>query len=105
VVCGEIKTLNNDQFNLLNPILIIEVLSPSTRNYDRGMKFQLYKDIPSFTEYLLVDSTARFVEVHFKNSNSVWQSIIHTDIAEDVELSSISVRIPMHAIYDGVLSM
>src|SRR5215213_2260514 len=51
VVCGEIETLNNDDWNILNPRVIIEILSPSTRGYDHGLKFQLYRDIPSLKEY------------------------------------------------------
>ena len=56
VVCGSPEFLNNDEWNLLNPTVIIEVLSPSTRNYDRGDKFNLYRDIPTLKEYILVDS-------------------------------------------------
>src|SRR5688500_17765020 len=51
IVCGEIVTLNNDEFNLLNPSVIIEVLSPGTKNYDRAEKFILYRDITSLKEY------------------------------------------------------
>src|SRR5262245_699117 len=51
VVCDEIVTLNNDQINVLNPTVIIEVLSPSTRDYDRGAKFQLYRDIASLRAF------------------------------------------------------
>ncbi len=45
IICGDIITLNNDDWNILNPTVIIEVLSPSTKNYDRGEKFRLYRDI------------------------------------------------------------
>src|SRR5262245_25786086 len=47
IICGEIKTLNDDEWNALNPTMLIEVLSPSTKNYDRGEKFMLYRDIAS----------------------------------------------------------
>ncbi|MEJ7684892.1 MAG: Uma2 family endonuclease [Segetibacter sp.] len=55
VVCGEPKTLNDDNFNLLNPRVIIEVLSKSTKNYNRGDKFKLYRDIPTLKEYILIE--------------------------------------------------
>src|SRR5437868_1908188 len=45
IVCGNIMTLNNDDWNVLNPTIIIEVLSPSTKNYDRVEKFKLYREI------------------------------------------------------------
>ncbi len=47
VVCGEPDTLNDDQWNVLNPTVLVEVLSPSTKDYDRKEKFELYKDISS----------------------------------------------------------
>src|SRR6202012_6265077 len=53
VVCGDPVFLNDDEWNLLNPTVIIEVLSPSTQNYDRGDKFNLYRDIPTLKEYIL----------------------------------------------------
>ena len=62
IICGEIITLNNDDCNVLNPTVIIEVLSPSTKNYDRGEKFKLYRDIPSLKEYILADSES----IHIK---------------------------------------
>ncbi len=45
IVCGEVLTLNDDEYNVLNPAVIVEVLSKSTRNYDRGEKFKLYRNI------------------------------------------------------------
>src|SRR6476660_8159255 len=62
VICGNIITLNNDDYNVLNPSVIIEVLSSSTKNYDRGEKFKLYRDIPSLKEYILVDSASVHIE-------------------------------------------
>ena len=46
IICGETITRNNDDYNVLNPTVIIEILSNSTKNYDRGEKFKLYRDIP-----------------------------------------------------------
>ncbi len=47
VICGDIESLNNDEMNTINASVIIEVLSPSTKNYDRGDKFKLYRDLPT----------------------------------------------------------
>src|SRR5450755_2437452 len=52
IFCGEVKTLKEDQNTATLPIAIIEILSPSTRNYDRGVKFMLYRAIPSLTDYI-----------------------------------------------------
>src|SRR5579875_3079165 len=60
IFCEEVKTLNDDEFNALNPSVLIEVLSPSTKSYDRGEKFKLYRDIPTLKEYILIDSSSIF---------------------------------------------
>ena len=62
IICGDIITQNNDDYNVLNPTVLIEVLSRSTKNYDRGEKFKLYRDIPTLREYVLVDSES----IHFE---------------------------------------
>jgi Uma2 family endonuclease len=72
IVCGNPETRNNDQFNLLNPAVIIEILSRSTKSYDRGRKFSLYKDIPSLKEYILIDSEAIKIEAWSIASDGYW---------------------------------
>lgn len=64
VICGELKTLNNDEWNILNLTVLSEILSPSTKNYDRGEKFKLYRDIPTLKEYILIDSE-KYILKHF----------------------------------------
>src|SRR5437016_969324 len=54
VICGEPETRNDDDMNVLNPAVIFEVLSPSTRNYNRGEKFKLYRDLKTLKAYVLV---------------------------------------------------
>src|ERR1041385_5553388 len=56
IFCGDVKRLDNDKEYIIGPSVLIEILSPSIRNYDRGEKFQLYRDIPSLKEYILVDT-------------------------------------------------
>src|SRR5690606_33798050 len=73
IVCGLVKTLNNDNWNILNPTVIIEVLSPSTKNYDRGEKFMLYRAIPTLKEYILVDSERIHIEAFRLNKNERWE--------------------------------
>ena len=62
IICGEIVTLNNDDWNIINPVVIIEVLSKATKNYDRGDKFKLYRDIVTLKEYILIDSETISIE-------------------------------------------
>jgi len=72
IVCGELQLLDNKSDNLLNPAVLIEVLSSSTEDYDRGRKFQRYRRIPTFQEYVLINSKAIEVEVWRKNELGQW---------------------------------
>jgi len=71
IFCDDVKTLNDDQYNALNPSIIIEILSPSTKNYDRGDKFKLYRDIATLKEYILIDSTSISIEAWRINNTGI----------------------------------
>jgi Uma2 family endonuclease len=64
--------LNNDEWNITNPSIVIEVLSPSTKNYNRGDKFMLYRNIPTLREYILVDSLSIHIESWCINEKGNW---------------------------------
>ena len=102
VICGEVLTLNNDDYNVLNPTVIIEVLSKSTKNYDRGEKFKLYRDIQTFKEYVLVDSESIHIEVFRLNENNHWELEEYNRIDDSFSLNSINELITLSEIYDGV---
>jgi Uma2 family endonuclease len=72
VVCGPPKLLDGHKDTLLNPILIVEVLSPSTEAYDRGFKFAQYRTLESLREYALVSQTEPRVEVFRRQSSGDW---------------------------------
>lgn len=101
VVCGEIETRNNDDWNILNPTVIVEILSPSTRDYDHGLKFQLYRDIPSLKEYVLIDSESIHVEVFFLNNHGNWELKEYKLIDDSFTLNSIQVKLELKEIYEG----
>jgi len=73
IICDDIQTLNNDEWNVTNPRVVIEVLSPSTKNYNRGDKFMLYRSIPTLQEYILVDSLSVQVEAWYINEKGNWE--------------------------------
>ena len=102
IICGEIITLNNDDYNVLNPTIIIEVLSKSTKNYDRGEKFKLYRDITSLKEYILVDSESIHVEVFRLNEISHWELEEYNSHSDVVIIKAIDETIILSEIYDGV---
>jgi Uma2 family endonuclease len=102
VICGEVVTLNNDDFNVLNPAIIFEVLSPSTKSYDRGEKFSLYRDIPTLREYVLVDSESVKVEAHFINEKGLWALKEYENLDAVLEIPPIQVSVPLSDIYSGL---
>ncbi|MEO7264024.1 MAG: Uma2 family endonuclease [Ferruginibacter sp.] len=101
IICGEPETLNNDEYNALNPIAIIEVLSPSTKNYDRGDKFKLYRDIPTLREYILVDSTSISVEQFYFNSQGNWELEEISRLETSLRFRNIEISFEMKEIYEG----
>jgi Uma2 family endonuclease len=87
---------------ILNPLLIVEVLSPSTEAYDRGDKFRKYRSIPSFCEYLLVSQSEPYVEQYHnldRQSSNRWQLQICDQMDRTITLQSLNVEIPMQEIY------
>ena len=102
IVCGKPELLDDEFDNLLNPIVIIEVLSPSTESYDRGNKFFTYQQIPSLKEYILVDSTAWNIQTIVKKDDGLWQFDTISNIASSIIIQSISQTILVIDVYDGV---
>ncbi len=102
VVCGDIETLNNDNINVTNPTLIFEVLSKSTKNYDRSEKFKLYRAIPDFKEYILVDSISASIESFYINSSGHWELTEYKNLKEKLTIHSLQINIPLSDIYEGV---
>ncbi len=101
VICGEPVSLNNDGLNFLNPSIIFEVLSPSTRNYDRGEKFKLYQDIPTLKEYVLVDSETINIEAWHINEQGIWELKEYNNVNETLPLPAIKVSLKLKNIYEG----
>lgn len=72
VVCGAPQFEDSHRDTLLNPVVIVEVLSPSTENYDRGRKFQMYRTLPSLVEYLLVAQDSIHIEHYTRQPDGRW---------------------------------
>ncbi|HEV8081994.1 MAG TPA: Uma2 family endonuclease [Chitinophagaceae bacterium] len=102
IICGEVITLNNDDYNVLNPSVIIEVLSKSTKNYDRGEKFKLYRDIPTLKEYILADSESIHIEVFRLNENKHWELEEYNSIEGLIYIKVLDKKILISEIYEGV---
>ena len=101
VVCGKPRFEDNVFDTLLNPILVIEVLSPSTEMYDKGEKFRHYQELASLQEYILVSQDRVRVE-HYRLVKTQW---VQTEMRghEDVlSLNSIRCELPLQDIYRRV---
>ena len=102
VVCGPDELLDEQHDTLLNPVLIVEVLSRSTERYDRGRKFAFYRSIPSLREYVLVSQRQKLVEVFRKNEEGLW--VLHEYDAERgaVVLEAVGCTLDLDALYANV---
>jgi Uma2 family endonuclease len=95
--------LEDSETTLLNPRLIVEVISPKTEEYDRGTKVIQYRTIPSLAEYVLVDQKRVHVEHFLRQENNRWLMTELSDLAQTLELPSIGCRLPLMDIYHRVL--
>jgi Uma2 family endonuclease len=102
VVCGKLQLADEQKDVLLNPIVICEVLSPSTELYDRGPKLQLYRTIPSLREYILVDQNKIRVEQYIRQDARTWTLLDHEGLDAELKMDSIGASLPLRLIYDGV---
>lgn len=102
VVCDKLKFAARRDDTLVNPMLIIEVLSKSTRDYDRGAKFEFYKEIATLREYVLVESEAPRVECYRRGSGSQWIIETYDGLEAVARLESLGCDLPLRQIYHKV---
>ena len=102
VVCGDPQFADDRKDTLLNPVVIVEVLSPSTRDYDRGQKFQFYRSVPSLAEYVAVAQDTPHVELYTRQTDHRWLLTEFEDLGQSVELSSIGCVLPLSEVYDKI---
>lgn len=101
VVCGPLQRDHDSRETVLNPTVLVEVLSDGTERYDRGEKFEHYKQIVSFQEYVLVSQRARRVEI-WRRRGDAWVRQEGT-AGERLILESIQCELDVDALYQGVL--
>lgn len=103
VVCGEPRRSPKDRNSITNPVLVVEVLSPSTEHIDRGRKFREYRKIPTLREYVMVSQDEPMVERLVRSETGDW--VVRDPVAgldADVVLESVDCRIAMSEIYLGI---
>ena len=101
-VCEKPLYWDNQELLLINPIVVVEVLSKSTSKYDRTGKFDKYKTLESFKEYVLIRQDKHYVETWHQEQKGLWKETIVTDLSASVYLASVGVSIPMSRIYRNV---
>lgn len=102
VVCGNPRFADDQRDTLVNPTLIVEVLSKSTKDYDRGEKFEQYRTLESLKEYVLIGQSKHHVELCVRQPDNSWL-LSETNLTEEsVELESIGCILRLTEIYDKV---
>jgi len=102
VVCGPWERDPEDPHAVTNPTLIVEVLSRSTEQYDRGDKFEHYKQLESLTEYVLISHASREVVVWRRGERDAWTSAVARD-GDLAELTSVGAALAVSEIYDAAV--
>lgn len=104
IIKGEPQMYQGKKIALLNPLVIIEVASKSTEKYDRFAKFEKYKSIPTFKEYVIIDQEMPIVEV-FLLKNDIWKRSIYIGLDEILKIESVGVEVKMTAIYKKITDL
>ena len=102
VVAGKPEYYNNRRDTITNPRLIIEVLSPSTKGYDKSKKFEGYRTITTFQEYLLIDQSRIYIEHFYKTDDKRWSFSDYDESDVTIGLASVSFEISVSDIYNKV---
>jgi len=100
IFCDEPISLNNDDRIFLNPIIIFEVVSSTTRDYDKGSKFNLYRGIPTLKGYILVEPELVDVEAWHINKDGFWELREYKNIDDILTLNSIKASLLLRDIYE-----
>ena len=95
VVCGKPLLADDRQDALLNPVVIVEVLSPSTETYDRGLKLQYYRTIASLQDYILVEQNEIRIEQYTRQENNLWILRDYQSLDEELTIGSIGVSLAL----------
>lgn len=102
IVCGKPEFARACNDTIVNPTVIVEVLSPSAQDYDRGQKFELYRAIPTLADYVLVHQDRVFVEYYHRQRDGRWILTEVTGVDAELALQAVEVSIPLREIYHRV---
>ncbi len=99
IVCGEPQFYEDRDDTLTNAVVIFEVLSPSTHQYDRTGKFELYRAMPTFKEYVLIDSERIYIEHYILQPDGSWTMMVYDKLEDEIKLKAVDCAIPLSEMY------
>ncbi|GAB4041103.1 Uma2 family endonuclease [Spirosoma jeollabukense] len=102
VVCEEPQFWHGREDLIVNPLLVIEVLSRSTASFDKSGKFLLYEQLPSFQEYVLVEQNYPRVESWYRLTEHSWDKAVQSEVDGSIVLRSVGISIPLAEVYEHV---
>jgi len=102
VICGEPALTDKTRDCALNPTVVIEVLSKSTRKYDREVKVARYTEIPTLRHTVLISQQAIFIEHHFRTPDGKWKIDKLDDRKASLGLAAVNAVLPLAKIYEGL---
>ena len=102
VILGKPEYYNNRKDTVINPQVIIEVLSKSAKSYDRSDKFQFYQTLPTFQEYILIDQSRIYVEQYCKLANKRWSYCQYDEEDTALVFDFFKVEVPLADMYEKV---
>jgi Uma2 family endonuclease len=102
VICGKPMLVTGRPDTATNPVLLVEVLSDATRDYDRGDKLAAYRLIPALREVLLVDQATVMIESWQRQDDASWTSTSTSDLAATIALAAVPITLPVREIYREV---
>jgi Uma2 family endonuclease len=102
IICNEIETAGKRKNTVTNPTVLIEVLSKTTQDYDRGAKFKLYRDIESLKEYILISSLETLVEKYDKQADGSWVLHEYKSETDTFTITSIELLVTVKDLYRNV---
>ena len=104
VICGPVAKMAARPTVVTNPVFLAEVLSPSTEAVDRWAKSDQYRRSPSVRQFALISQDRAMIELHTRQEDGTWRASEVSGLDGDCELTSLDCKIPMAALYDGVLA-
>lgn len=100
VTCGSVERSEKDTKAIINPVLLVEVLSDSTEIYDRGKKFEYFSQLPSLREYVLINQHEPAVQIHYRTADTnLWQITWVAGPDETLTLQSLAIETSLRELY------